>query len=236
MTGIEGVPIAVELGLALVKRVTPTGIALVKSWFQGKELLILGQARVGKTTFIDYLQHGLFEDEKETDKTLDHILTSRFNVKIGRDSALELTVKTAVDIPGQWGAVKHADVAFKRNPHAILILVDVTAPFEGETENNPVFWLKEFSNRLETHWRTEKSQINKLKAMMVLMNKIDKSTPTKIDQYREMLRNVANSELRDARGKMKDPIAFVPSCLVTNKKGTKSVDSAIAQLAKKLTK
>lgn len=198
--------------------------------------MILGQSRVGKTTFIDYLQHGLFEDEKETDKTLDHTLTPRFNVKIGRDSALELTVKTAVDIPGQWGAVKHADVAFERNPHAILILVDVAASFEDETENNPIFWLKEFSNRLETHWRTENSRINKLQTMMVLMNKIDKATPNKIEQSRKMLRSIANSELRDARGKMKDPIAFVPSCLVTNEKGTKSVDSAIAQLAKKLTK
>jgi len=93
MTGTETATL-LKVGVAVIQRVAPSGIALIKSLFKGKEVLIVGQARAGKTTFVDYLHYGLFEDEKERFKTVDVTGSARFNVRMGRDSALELTVKT----------------------------------------------------------------------------------------------------------------------------------------------
>lgn len=61
MTGIEAGATLLKVGVAVIQRITPGGIALFKSWLKGKEIMIVGQARAGKTTFVDYLQYGLFE-------------------------------------------------------------------------------------------------------------------------------------------------------------------------------
>lgn len=240
MTGIEGgTAVALKLGVSVVTRVAPAGFALVRSWLRGKELLVIGQPRAGKTTFVDYLQHGLFEDEKDTEKSHDLSATPRFNVKLGRDSALELTVKTAVDIPGQWGAVKHADVAFDRNPHAILVFLDATPPGKqvtDESEIDPEIWMRNFCQRLETHWRTDDRKRSRLRALTIAVNKVDRIPPENVPVLRKRLRSIADSELHDAKGRMKDAVAIVGTCLVTNSDGAKLIDSAIAQLAKQLAK
>ncbi len=221
--------------MAIIERAAPYGIALFKSWLKGKEVLVVGQARAGKTTFIDYLHYGIFEDEKETSKTLDKHPSPRFNIKMGRDSALELSVKTVVDIPGQWGPMAHADLVFARRPQSVIIVLDATAPLTKEPLGSEP-WLREFCRHLENNWRAKGKSRNRLKCLIVLLNKIDKATAKAIDIRKKAFRKVLDTELHTARGKMIEDIAIVPCVLVTNSNGTKSVDSAIAHLAKALTK
>ena len=166
-------------------------------------------------------------------------MTPRFDVKLGRNSSLELTVKTAVDIPGQWGAAKHADVAFDRNPHAILIFLDATPPgkqVSDESEIDPEVWIRNFCQRLETLWRTDDHKRSRLRALTVAINKVDKVQTEHIPVLRKRIRLIADFELHDAKGRMKDAVSIVGTCLVTNTNGTKMIDSAIAQLAKQLAK
>jgi len=108
-----------KVGVAVIQRAAPKGISLIKAWFKGKLVIVVGQARAGKTTFLDYLQYGFFSDEKETFKTDVITPSARFDVKLGRNAELELSVQSVVDVPGQPGATFHADLIHKRKPHAV---------------------------------------------------------------------------------------------------------------------
>src|SRR5436853_4470347 len=211
MTGVETAGATLlKIGVAVIQRVAPSGIALIKSWLKGKEVLVIGQARAGKTTFIDYLQYGLFEDEKETFKTIEVTSSARFNVKVGRDSALELSVKTTVDVPGQIGPAAHADLAFERRPHAIIIFTDLTSPLRGEPDRASAAWLLEFCKRFELRWGLKGRKANRLKSIVLVMNKTDKVTARQAEARRKVFRKVFDAELREARGQMIEDIAIVP--------------------------
>jgi putative ribosome biogenesis GTPase RsgA len=66
----------VKAGLSLLERTAPAGLGRIRSWWKGKTILVLGQARAGKSTFLDYLQHGIFEEEQDTEKTLEVAILS----------------------------------------------------------------------------------------------------------------------------------------------------------------
>ena len=236
MTGGEilGGATLIKVGVAVIQRAAPTGLALIKSWLKGKEVVVIGQARAGKTTFLDYLQFGLFEDEKDTSKTLDVLPSARFNIKMGRDSALELNVKTAVDVPGQIGAVAHADLVFDRKPHAVILVTDLTSPLRGESDRASAAWLSDFCKRLEARWRAKGRRANRIKTMILIMNKRDKVDIRRVTSRKKEFQKILDSELREARGQMLNDIAIMPCTLVTNPDGTKSVDGVIGHLAKSL--
>ena len=234
MTGTEAT--LLKVGIAVIQRTVPTGIAFIKSWLKGKKVMVVGQSRSGKTTFIDYFQYGLFEDEKETFKTADVIKGARFNVKVGRDSALEVSVQSAIDVPGQVGATAHANEVIKNNPHAVIILTDLTTPLNGASDRASAAWLKEFCRRLESEWRAQKGKKNRIKTIIVLMNKRDKVNNSILGKRKQALRKILNAELHDARGQMREDIPIMPTVLVTNPDSTKSVDTVIAHLAKTLTR
>jgi GTPase SAR1 family protein len=226
----------VKVGVAVIQRAAPSGIALLKSWLKGKEVLIVGQARAGKTTFVEYLRYGLFEDEKEKEKTKREEKTARFNVKMGRDSSLELSVKRVRDVPGQWGPMAHADLVVDHRPHALLIFIDLTRPLRGESERASAAWLVEFCRHLESRWRIKGRKANRIKSIILVMNKLDKSDARKMESRKKEFRKILDAELREARGRMMDEIAILPCVVVTNPEGTKAVDSVITHLAKALAK
>jgi hypothetical protein len=51
--------IALKVGIEVLNRVTPKGYAWVKSKIVGRDILVVGQARAGKTSLQRYLQYGL---------------------------------------------------------------------------------------------------------------------------------------------------------------------------------
>ncbi len=234
MAGIEAGATLLKVGVAVIQRIAPSGIALFKSWLKGKEIMIVGQARSGKTTFVDYLQYGLFEDEKDTDRTIDAVRSARFNVKMGRDATLELTVRSVIDVPGHAGPVEHAKLVFERRPHALIIFTDLTRPLKGDSERASAVWIREFCLALEARWRANRKRKNRITTIILVMNKSDKAEEKKIASWKQAFRRIVDAELREARGQMLEEIAIIPCALVTNPEGTKAVDSLIAHLAKAL--
>lgn len=236
MTGAElGGGILVDVGIAIIERAGPSALTFLKSLLRGKRVLILGQARAGKSTFRDYLEHGIFEDERETDKTPEVKPGPRFTIKVGRNAALELSFKTVVDTPGQVGPVEHANLAYQHRPHALLIFTDLTSPLHGEPERASATWLSEFCRRLESKWRVnEQKRTNRIKSVILIMNKSDKVGKDIVDLHKKEFRTIFTTELRDARGKMIDEVEIRPCTLVTNPQGTRAVDSIIVHLAKAL--
>jgi GTPase SAR1 family protein len=233
MTGIE--PFAGPVIKEVIHQL-PTGYALLKSWLTGKQVLIIGQPRAGKTTFREYLEYGLFDDEKPTQETAEIEATRRVNLGIGRDSRLKLNISAALDTPGQVGAVEHANLAFERNPHALLIVLDLTKDLEGEPDRASATWLKRFCKRYEAKWRVDRKRKSRLQAMIVIMSKADRVDQAVMAERRNAFQKTLNDELRDAKGKILGDIPVLPCSMVantiTNPSGTKMMDAVIAELAK----
>jgi GTPase SAR1 family protein len=216
-----------------IKWAAPKGWGLLKSWWLGKEILIVGQARAGKTTLRNYLQLGEFDDAVETEETPEIEETERFQVTVGNRSALKLFVSRAIDSPGQVGAVEHANYAYDRNPHALIIVLDLTTPFEGEPDRASGAWLRRFCKRYETLWRANpKNKKNRVKAIMVLMNKADKLDQGTIPERTKEYRDIVDSELKDAKGKITGSVGVFPCSVVTNPEGEKLVNRVVDHLTK----
>jgi len=153
---IDGGAIGLKLALDMVQRPAMTGLARVHTWLTGNEVLILGPARAGKTSFVDYLRYGVMEPEQETEKTLGVEKTASFRVRIGRDASLELKLKRAVDVAGQIGPIEHARLVEEKKPHAIIIMLDLSAPMSGISDRASGPWLIEFCKHFEERYRDDK--------------------------------------------------------------------------------
>lgn len=231
MLGIEPLtPTIVKIGGTIVSN-APKGFKYIKSLLTGKTIIVVGQERAGKTTFLEYFRYGFFEDEKHTEKTWDVTPSARFDVKLGRNEILEISVKTVIDVPGQIGAVFQAKEIFQQKPHAILVFMDITRPLKPSSE-----WLREFCKRLETYWRANKHQRNRVKSIVLVLNKTDKTEAKTVESRRKAYQKILDAELKEARGAMTSEISVVPTVMVNNSEGTKSADGLIAHLAKALVK
>ncbi|HZO71222.1 MAG TPA: GTPase domain-containing protein [Ktedonobacteraceae bacterium] len=227
----------VELGFSVVAKVGPAGIRRGMQWLLGKVILVVGPPRSGKTTFINYLCLQQFQRQHDTDVTTRFEDSGKFDIKMGRDDMLRVSVKKVVDFPGDIGAVAHAEEVFKRRPHAIIIFTDLAVPAE-EDPNGAAVWLAKFCSHLESLWRRNGSiRGNRTKAVLVVMNKHDKITDEQvlIDRKRQ-LRTILHDELRQARGRMRREIAILPCTLVKNAEGHDEVDNVVTSLVKGLAK
>lgn len=65
--------IGLKMAVGLVERPATKGVVKLYTWLTGCEVLIIGPARAGKSSFAGYLQHGLLEKELPTPKTVDPI-------------------------------------------------------------------------------------------------------------------------------------------------------------------
>lgn len=229
MTGIEPfAPTIVKVGGTIISQ-APTGLKYIKSLLTGKTIIIVGQKRAGKSTFIDYFQYGFFEDEQQRSKTQEVTPSVRFDVKLGKNETLEFSIKTVIDVAGQIPPHFQAKEIFAKKPHAILIFMDLSNSLKSSSE-----WLTEFCQRLETFWRVNKQKRNRVKSIILVLNKTDKVDKKTVEARVNAFNKIINSELKEARGKMLDEIAVMPTVMVTNLNGTKSTDSLIRHLAKLL--
>jgi len=223
----------VKVGVELLQRSVPTGISWFTAWLKGKTILVVGQARSGKSTFISYFQHGLFQSELDTSKTTTTRNTPRFQVSLGKDKTLNLHVKTAVELPGQVGATAHAITAFKKKPDAILIFTDLSTPLKGEADRASAAWVKEFCDELEKLWIGKGAHLNQIGSIIVVLNKQDKVDHETMKKCKfEMEKTV--KMLKAARGKRQEEVFVMPAIMVANEKGHELVDQIITRLAQQL--
>jgi hypothetical protein len=133
-TGGQAGPILLKAAMSVAERSAGSLITRAIHWLRGKRVLIVGQARGGKTSFRDYLRYGILEDEKATDKTYDTTNTGAFRIALGRDKELQLVFRSLKELPGQVGPAAHANQAFEQRPHAIIVISDLSATLTGEPE------------------------------------------------------------------------------------------------------
>ena len=236
MTGLE--PLGAAAAGALVKvvleRGAPTGFGIISSLLHGKTIMVVGPSRSGKTTFISYFQFGIFQDTQETEKTYHPVESPRFNLRLGPNRTLDVTVKTVVDLPGQYPDLSKE--VFEHRPHALVIILDMSAPQSDPNDpRSSAIWLEEFCNKLDQRWHGQKAQRNRLRSVILAMNKIDLVDPQMVDDYEKEYRAIIKRSFRAARGPLLGDVHFKKSIMVENPNGTKLVDAILVDMAQSLT-
>jgi signal recognition particle receptor subunit beta len=234
-TGIE-TAIAGTIVKMAIERGAPAGIARLTSMFKGKTVMVVGPARSGKTTFVRYLQFGIFMHADETQPTYDPVESPRFNLRLGPNKTLEVSIKSAVDLPGQYPARRLADEAFDHRPHALVYVLDLTAPLEGEADRASGEWLKQFCERLDQRWQGQKPQRNRLRSVIVAMNKMDLVDAAVVTTNEKRYKEIMSQSFRAAKGPNTDDVVFRRSIMVENPDSTKWVDAILVDLASSLTR
>ena len=224
---------ALKVGVAVLQRVAPAGIARITSWLRGKEILVVGQERAGKSSFVDYLRHGIIVDQDVTPKTYDLTASPTFQVKTGRELALELVVRQAVDVPGQLGPAEHARIAHERRPHGLVLMVNLSRPLGDDPIQSPDAWLEEFCGRYEQLWIDSDRRKNRLKSLVVVANKLDQIVQQDLNVHKARYR-AALKRLVFAQGKRLRQMHVKECILVTNPRGTYLADQIVIAIARDL--
>jgi GTPase SAR1 family protein len=232
MTGLEG-PVAGAVVKLVIERAGPAGLKLVSSWIHGKSIAVVGPPRAGKSTFLSYLQYGIFLPEEETDRTYTPTESPRFNLHLGPNRNLSVQIKTAIDMPGPNLDV--ADYVYHARPHALLIVLDLTASLDDPNDlRASAIWLNDFLARFDQLWRGAKPKRNRLRTIIVAMNKIDKVDQATRDAFEARYREIVDRRLIAAKGSKVSAVHFKPSVMVENPEGTRWVDTILVDMAKSL--
>ncbi|WP_405070345.1 hypothetical protein OG558_12360 [Kribbella sp. NBC_01510] len=228
MTGVDPVTGAVAGAVVklVIDRGAPAGLRLVRSWLRGQTVLIVGPGASGKTTFLQYLQFGIFLHEQEHQKTYHALESPRFNLALGPNKNLNVSIKTAVDLPGQDADI--TDIVVAQRPHAMVVILDCASKAKREESAK---WLTEFLQLLDQRWLGKSTKKNRLRTMIVVMNKIDKLSGAWDSKFERPYRQAFDLHFKAARGPLMPDIKFRQCVMVESSDGTKWVDAVLIDLA-----
>jgi hypothetical protein len=226
--------ILMKLGIDLVARPTQNGLARLTTWATGHEVLVVGPARAGKTSFVEYLQYGILEKEQETATTVDPHKSASFRVKIGRAEALELRVRRTVDLPGEYGAMSHAQATQKRRPKAVVVVLNLSAPVSGASKHATGPWLITYCKHLASKLRRDEKLRKKLRCIMFVANQHDKIKEDAAAKKIEALRGIVERHLGDSFDPGTSFLHVMPCVLVANPSNSELADAVVIRLAKAL--
>jgi hypothetical protein len=228
--------IAAEVILDLVARPAINGIARVHTWVTGNEILILGPARAGKSSFSEYLQYGLLEPEQETATTILPHKSASFRLKVGKGSSFEMKVKRAVDVAGEIGPIEHARLVEDRKPHAVVVVLDLDAPIGGRARNATSPWVTKFCRHLKQRLAETPKMKKRLRSIVFIANKRDKVDETTATQRMAIYKEIIRKHLGEAFGPLSESGFVLPCILVRNPRGTELADAVVSRIARSLLK
>ncbi|MEV6302440.1 GTPase domain-containing protein [Actinoplanes sp. NPDC051861] len=208
---------------------------LLRSMINGRTITVAGPARSGKTTFADYLHYGAFEHAHETPTTYSASASGRFDVAIGERRNLEMIVRNLVDLPGLLP--DQSEPVFDINPHAIVIVLDASAPLHRAGDPMATAtWLEHFIGRLDQRWANAARDHNRLRSLTVAINKADLVKDDRVSDVGQECRAILDRHLRAARGPRLVEATFRRCSMVENPSHTKWVDSILFETARNLSR
>jgi GTPase SAR1 family protein len=203
-------------------------------YFAGKRLVIVGPSGAGKTTFMDYMRYEMFHPEEPPRSTVRPRKKKNFKFALGAKGLLVASIKQAVDMPGQPDPGWVAQEALRDRPHALVIVLDATAPIDGPDDQRATGpWLRKFCRAAEQLAREARPRRNRLRTVVVALNKADKVSD---DEFREKERRCL--ELLDENWRASPSGAPDPSLLKCisviapdRPDGTRWIDAVLSDIA-----
>jgi energy-coupling factor transporter ATP-binding protein EcfA2 len=217
-------------GIKAIERISPSRIAWLSTYATGKELLIVGPSGAGKTTFGEYLRLGILQPEGKQEMTYATTKSPTFSIRMGQDGTIMLNVRRAVDTPGQVGPLQHANLAGKRKPHAVIIILDTS-----KTVSATIGWLRLFCDRLDTVLRKKRPARRRLSEIAVVLNKRDKVNKTKLSKVKRSVQKVLGDHLSVVLGT--ETVRSIPVVACTSVKINRrraSIGNVIGRLTERL--
>ena len=222
--------ISARLAISVLQRTAPAALERVTARIRGITLLLIGPSGAGKTAFFDYLNYGLLLPESEHVTTVQARSSGPLALSIGKDARLKLRVRRSTDPPGQHGPMAHADLIGAKRPHAVLLILDSTAPVPDLKA-----WVSEFCKHAERVFGQSSAHKRKIRSFIVCLNKADKSrSPQHFSARHRAVRECLVEGLAAALGNhyvQSIPILRCVSVLTSQDKPTLLIDTAIAKLA-----
>ncbi len=213
-----------------VRRGTPKGLARLRTYATGKEILVLGPSTAGKSKFAEYLQLGRLHPEGEREMTYRLTKSPAFVLTLGADGRFVLNVRRTVDTPGQTGPIQHASLVGERKPHAIIIMLDCSKAI-----STTVNWLRLFCNRLDTVLRKGHHARRKLREIVVVLNKRDKIAANECEELTASVRQVVRRHLSVILGADRARTIPILECIsIQTAEGPALIDTVLAHLAEQL--
>jgi signal recognition particle receptor subunit beta len=200
----------------------------------GKTLMVVGPPRAGKSTFMDYLSYGIFQHEQETERTYEAKRARDFKLSLGRDRALSASIKTAVDMPGDPNPKLVVDEVFKRRPHGLIVMLDLTTPLDDDDPRYSAAWLRRFCRAAEQRAFRMRPRRNRLRSIVVAMNKADKVDGVELQRRERVFRGIMEQDWLIAGGSHAIEPRFRPCIAVENDEKTRWVDAILVDVAKGL--
>jgi hypothetical protein len=223
--------VALKVGLDVFTRVTPKGFAWIKSRLVGRDLLIVGQPRAGKTSLVRYIQYGVFA-EAETARTRAIKKTAAFTVKVGRNESLALEVRKAIDTVGQVSPAEHARLAKQFRPHILVLVLDASGPWEGSEERSARYYLEEFFDYYSEAYRQAPVLRRRLRAIYIVLNKRDRLDEKRSASLLKKAKDLVQGKIRSAMGTL--DMFVLESSLFEGFDGGKSANAIIGKIALRL--
>lgn len=239
MTGLEPLvgPVGGTVIKLIIERGAPAGLGFIGSLLHGKTIMVVGPSGAGKSTFITYLRFGIFREEQPHYKTFKPIESPRLNLQLGPNRNLEIKVKTVVDLPGQ-ATDQHVQV-FEHRPQALVVILDMSAPLDEPNDiRSTAIWLEDFFSKLDQKWQGQKSRRNRLRSVIVALNKLDRVDKQLVKNYEDRYRAIMKEHFKAARGPVLDDVHFMRTIMVEcpeNPNKTRSLDSILVDMAQSLT-
>ena len=163
----------VLLGLKLVTKVSPNLLTWLDDKTLGKKILIVGQARSGKTSFLNYMQHAIFADDEHGEpRTTQKNSSGSMRLKLGPRKSLELKVKEIIDTVGQAPEINHAQDVKKSKADAILVFVSADKPLSGQPDACEEYLTDLFEHLAEMAGHTP-AFAKRAKVVIIVQNKVD---------------------------------------------------------------
>gem|GEM_PF-5488367 len=208
-------------------------------------MLILGPARSGKTSFINYLESDILFPERRSTITTKVKKRKTFVFSLGEKRKVRIPIWKPRDVPGQVSPKEHVSYVERYEPDCIVIVLDATKFFldPGHKAESSLEWLKEFCQYLNSLLIRDPGLAKNIDSMVVVMNKWDK-IPSKNDKddevnkeafalyVRDVLDQYLNNEFYRKDGS--NVVHIIPCALVESKYQKALADYAVNSVASSL--
>lgn len=224
--------IAVGAGVAgtvAILRQFPKAMVWFRRYLLGSNILIVGHARAGKTSFYNYLRYDQLADIFPTQRTDKVEATTAYTIELGDQ---KIDISTSFDIPGDLPISDQVHILRLKRPEAVLVFLSPLPREEMpvDSEWSPAdLWLQIFSQQLKILIASEPVVTKKLCCLKIILNKSDLVEKEVMDATCERLRRIVHKELGEIL-EVKNGVSVIPCTLRGDKGGELEANKVTLEL------